>query len=859
MTKQLSMLALEKLIIDSYQKILGHPPYSYQLEVAKQLLMGNNVILCVDTGSGKTLASIMPFLIAMANPEFSFPRKIVYSLPLRTLANSIHNDIKKLCGKSFEVVLQTGEYAEDRHFERDIIFSTIDQTLSNFLSFPLALSKREANINAGAIIGSYLVFDEFHLLDTERSMATSLGMLKSMGNLTQTCIMTATLSENFREFIRTNLENYSIISLDDFPQDRAKIGSLIPSKNKKTLKVEKGECISAEKIRDKHPKKKRSIVICNRVETAQDLYMDLKALQSKCDDADFKNAKVICLHSRFYPEDRKAKEEQLKRLFGKDEEGNIYQDTNAILIATQVVEAGIDISCEVMHTEVSPVNSFLQRVGRCARYKNETGDIYVYDILDENEQLKIETDEEEDQKEINKINSKYLPYDKELCSRTLEELASYNNLDGDTPKQLIEEVMGKDEVEKQRKLESSLSNSTIAKNFGECWLDCNKNHYRQRIRDIQSVELVLIGDQEEEEVIQNPDTFQSVGLFKWSLVGWLKKITNGEGPLAFDSDIDWLAKELKEWDNFFDNDEGEQLSLSEIQNAKFYTDKIFLNKKYFGYSSEIGLNWTHSATFGKVARRAKEKETEKESFSFKKDSFEQHNKALLGAFYVEFLGKGEDKLDFIFTQMKEYLDDENLDKTSFIRLITFMFLLHDYGKLNNAWQTPMQTYQALKESIPLQDFNEVLGHTDFDPSSAQDWQLSKVERLNSRPPHAGIGALVAEELIGEQTSNPYLENMLPLAIARHHHPLSSSNTTFKISDSNYKAFQNLLDEFGFNLSPDRSGERDEFDFEDFEEIKEAVIYFFLVRILRICDQKATQDYEKYAPYAESLKKYLNDV
>ena len=63
---------------------------------------------------------------------------------------------------------------------------------------------------------------------------------------------------------------------------------------------------------------------------------------------------------------------------------------------------------------ISPINSFLQRAGRCARFANETGDIYVYDILEQEEKIALETAlTEEDKSEIRKINNKYLPYSKE--------------------------------------------------------------------------------------------------------------------------------------------------------------------------------------------------------------------------------------------------------------------------------------------------------------------------------------------------------------------------------------------------------------------------------------------------------------
>ena len=60
------------------------------------LLSGKNVILSVPTGAGKTWASVMPFLFATQNQINSFPQKTIYSLPLRTLTNSIYSDIKDI-------------------------------------------------------------------------------------------------------------------------------------------------------------------------------------------------------------------------------------------------------------------------------------------------------------------------------------------------------------------------------------------------------------------------------------------------------------------------------------------------------------------------------------------------------------------------------------------------------------------------------------------------------------------------------------------------------------------------------------------------------------------------------------------
>lgn len=206
-------------------------PYDYQLEAGMQLLSGKNIILSVPTGAGKTWASVLPFLYAQENKLMNFPKKMIYSLPLRTLTNSICKSVNKLLDEKEKASIQTGEYNDDTYFEKDIIFTTIDQTLSNFLSFPLPLSERQANINPGALIGSYLVFDEFHLLEPKLSMATTLGMLKILKNLCRCCIMTATLSSDFIKVIESQF-GFTKITLDSFQNDIPKIKSLIKDEKK---------------------------------------------------------------------------------------------------------------------------------------------------------------------------------------------------------------------------------------------------------------------------------------------------------------------------------------------------------------------------------------------------------------------------------------------------------------------------------------------------------------------------------------------------------------------------------------------------------------------------------------------------
>ena len=84
----------------------------------------------------------------------------------------------------------------------------------------------------------------------------------------------------------------------------------------------------------------------------------------------------------------------------------------------------------------------------------------------------------------------------------------------------------------------------------ESWETCEKNNYRDTVRDIQSVEITLIDDNIVEEVVLFPYKYQSLGMYKWSLVGWLNKMVNGEGGVTVNED-DWLVMGLQPADDIF--------------------------------------------------------------------------------------------------------------------------------------------------------------------------------------------------------------------------------------------------------------------------------------------------------------------
>ncbi len=85
------------------------------------------------------------------------------------------------------------------------------------------------------------------------------------------------------------------------------------------------------------------------------------------------------VHSRFRGADRRRwAAEFLKR-------GAEVGAAGRIIVATQIVEAGVDISARTLVTELAPWSSLVQRFGRAARYAGEAGSVVVIGAVPEND------------------------------------------------------------------------------------------------------------------------------------------------------------------------------------------------------------------------------------------------------------------------------------------------------------------------------------------------------------------------------------------------------------------------------------------------------------------------------------------
>lgn len=103
-----------------------------------------------------------------------------------------------------------------------------------------------------------------------------------------------------------------------------------------------------------------ALCVMNTVREAQELYRHLESLE------EFRGC-LHLFHARFPLAQRMEIEERCKRLFGRD---TGRRPNKAVLIATQVAEQSLDVSFDLLITDLAPIDLILQRMGRAHRHSN---------------------------------------------------------------------------------------------------------------------------------------------------------------------------------------------------------------------------------------------------------------------------------------------------------------------------------------------------------------------------------------------------------------------------------------------------------------------------------------------------------
>ncbi|BDB98568.1 CRISPR-associated helicase Cas3' [Saccharolobus caldissimus] len=304
--------------------------------------------------------------------------KIVHSLPLQAIIFDFYNEMKEVLKDNvgYQMSLHVPEDDGKRpYLSRKYMITTVDSFLLDFYGIPvheIFRSKWHSDIAMLFARTSNIILDEFHLLtaidvdNVEEEFAKVISVVSNIREAIKKrnrrfIILTATLP-------RSLIESFKIRSLvlapDSHPfitnemirvwdNNDGFITSFSEYSRKVKTYIDTGDKRDIIKRIVKDNEGRRILIVLNHVKDVEELSKDLK--------------ECIFVHGLFTNESKQRIINDIKR---KD-----------CVISTQVLEAGVNLSFDVLITDIAPAFSLIQRAGRILRtpddIKSKEGEIHI--------------------------------------------------------------------------------------------------------------------------------------------------------------------------------------------------------------------------------------------------------------------------------------------------------------------------------------------------------------------------------------------------------------------------------------------------------------------------------------------------
>jgi CRISPR-associated endonuclease/helicase Cas3 len=385
----------------------GFEPRTWQRSLGEESKCVNRV-LRIPTGFGKTEGVVLSWLYQrVERNQSSWPRRLILCLPMRVLVEQTYAKIVGWLGRGglsqrVDCHLLMGGIESTRWAaapEREAIFvGTQDMLLSRALNRGYAAARGRWPMEFGLLHHDALwVYDEIQLMDValatsvqlaafrERDIARSPGLAPC-----RSWWMSATLQPEWLEQVDFKQQAAGLADNKVRIPKEERTGGLFGVRKRLSLEPATNEPDEvADLVRKRHAPGTLTLVIVNSVRRANEVAADLearprqKAKKPAPENPDWPEVRRV--HSRFRGHERV----QWLRDFLSREPAVPIPAAGRIIVATQVVEAGVDLSATLLVTDLAPWSSLVQRFGRCARYEGERGDVVVVGKVPKEQKLAL--------------------------------------------------------------------------------------------------------------------------------------------------------------------------------------------------------------------------------------------------------------------------------------------------------------------------------------------------------------------------------------------------------------------------------------------------------------------------------------
>ena len=356
-------------------------------------------VLIAPTGSGKTAAVTLGWAAHRLRSPDATPRRLVWCLPMRTLVEQTAEAARGWFGKLAAEqhggsrlprpddvhVLMGGADADgwlDKPERPAVLVGTQDMLLSRALMRGYASSRALWPMEFALLHeDAQWIFDEVQLMGAGRATSAQLEAFRqseadrarrddrAAGTPSRSLWISATLDPGWLATVdHPAPPAAAVVRVDPVAVPDGRLARLARATKKLArspvapASAKKADLASyvgrlADAILDAHRAGRMSLAIVNRVDRAQALR---DALEKKLSRRMPEAPTLALVHSRFRPADRTREMEKVLDNHNANPHGRI-------VVATQAVEAGVDISAAVLFTELAPWSSLVQRFGRANR------------------------------------------------------------------------------------------------------------------------------------------------------------------------------------------------------------------------------------------------------------------------------------------------------------------------------------------------------------------------------------------------------------------------------------------------------------------------------------------------------------
>ncbi|MGH7435294.1 MAG: type I-G CRISPR-associated helicase/endonuclease Cas3g [Polyangiaceae bacterium] len=374
------------MIVDDYadwfRRVAAVPePYGWQRELgANQQCVDR--LLRVPTGFGKTAGTVLPWLYRrVVERRGDWPTRLVYCLPMRVLVEQTEHEIRSWldrAGLAVPVHVLMGGVEQARWVatpeEPQILVGTQDMLLSRALMRGYASGRGLWPMEYGLVHDDALwVVDEVQLMDV--GLATTAQLRAFARSFPPPIRPRATwwMSATLQDAWLKTVDHAPLLEAHPLPRTGIAAEHRAGGLWEVSKRLERRPDMSAPDevarlIVDRHEPGSLTLVIVNTVKRAVEVFRAIDKARRKHAVAE---ASLNIVHSRFRGAERRAWANEFLRRTAS------IAPAGRIIVATQIVEAGVDISASLLITDLAPWPSLVQRLGRCARYAGETGMVVV--------------------------------------------------------------------------------------------------------------------------------------------------------------------------------------------------------------------------------------------------------------------------------------------------------------------------------------------------------------------------------------------------------------------------------------------------------------------------------------------------